>query len=68
MVVSIIGVSVTSCERNFSKLKMIKSYLRSIMNDDRLLTLSILSIKRDYVKKLDFEDIADFASAKVRKA
>ena len=39
------------------------------MNDDRLSALSILSIERDYVQKLDFEDIiADFASAKARKA
>ena len=38
------------------------------MNDDRLSALSILSIKRDYVQKLDFEGIiADFTSAKARK-
>ena len=47
---------------------MTKSYLRSIMNGDRLSALSILSVERDYVQKLDFEDIiADFASAKARK-
>ena len=63
-----IGVSIASCESSFSKLKMTKSYLRSTMSDDRLSALSILSIKRDYVQELDFEDIiADFASAKVRK-
>ena len=38
------------------------------MYDDRLLALSIHSIERDYVQKLDFEDIiTDFASAKARK-
>ena len=37
------------------------------MSDDRLSALSI-SIERDYVQKLDFEDIiADFALAKARK-
>ena len=47
---------------------MIKSYLRSTINNDRLSTLSILSIEREYIQKLDFEDIgADFASTKARK-
>ena len=47
---------------------MTKSYLRSTMNDDRLSALSILSIKREYGQKLDFEDtIADFVLAKARK-
>ena len=37
------------------------------MSDDRLSALSILSIERDYIQKLDFEDIIDFASGKARK-
>ena len=37
------------------------------MSDDWLSALSILSTERDYVQKLDFEDIiADFALAKAR--
>ena len=63
-----IGVSIASKERSFSNLKMIKSYLRSSMNADRLSALSILSLERDYVQKLNFEDIiANFTSAKARK-
>ena len=63
-----IGVSIASCERRFAKLKMIKSYLRSTVSDDRPSILSILSVERDYVQKFDFEDIiANFASAKARK-
>ena len=63
-----IGVSIASCEWSFSKLKMIKPYLRSTMSDDRLSALSILCIERGYVRQLDFEDIvADFSSAKARK-
>lgn len=61
-------VSIASCERSFSKLKLIKTYLRSTMNQSRLTNLSILSIEKDTADKLDFEDvISDFASLKVRK-
>ena len=63
-----IGDSIASCERSLSKLKAIKSYLRSTMNDDRLLALSIRSKEKDCDRKLDFKDIiADFASAKAQK-
>ena len=63
-----IGVSIASNERSFSKLKMIKSYLRSTMNADRLSALSILSLERDYVQKLNFEEIiANFTLAKARE-
>ena len=38
------------------------------MNDDRISALSNFFKERDYVQKLDFEDIiADLASAKARK-
>ena len=38
------------------------------MNDDRLSALLILSTERDYVQKLEFEDIVtDFAMVKARK-
>ena len=61
-------VLIASCERSFSNLKMIKSYLRSTINDDRLSALSIRCVEKDYVQKLDFEDIiADFASATAQK-
>ena len=47
---------------------MIKSYLRSTVNDDRLSALWILFIERDHLQNLNFEDmIAGFASAKARK-
>ena len=40
-----IHVTVASTERSFSKLKLVKSYLRSTMSQERLSWLSILSIK-----------------------
>jgi len=63
-----ISVSVASCERSFSKLKIIKSYLRSTMSDTRLSNLAILSIERERAEKIDFNDImTNFASLKSRK-
>ena len=38
------AISVASCERSFSKLKLIKNYLRSTMSQTRLTDLAILSI------------------------
>ena len=42
-----ICVSVASCERSFSKLKLIKTYLRSTMVKSRLSDLALLSIEND---------------------
>ena len=61
-------VSIASCERSFSKLKLIKTYLRSTMNQARLTNLACLSIERDITEGLNFDEvIKDFASMKVRK-
>jgi len=47
-----ITVTVASGERSFSKLKLIKTYLRSTMLEDRLLDLAILSIENDFANPL----------------
>ena len=61
------AVSVASCERSFSKLKLIKSYLRSTMSQARLDGLSILSIEHEEAKALDFSIIINnFAKKKSR--
>lgn len=61
-------VSVASGEHSFSKLKIIKNYLRNSMNQDRLNSLAIVSIENDVAKSIDYNDIIDeFAAAKARK-
>ena len=42
-----IAVSIASCERSFSKLKLILSYLRASMGQGRLCDLALLSVERD---------------------
>ena len=63
-----VPVTVASAERSFSKLKLLKSYLRSTMSQERLNGLVILSIENEMLEKLEFENIIeDFASQNARK-
>lgn len=61
-------VTVASAERSFSKLKLIKNYLRNSMNQDRLSNIAILNIEKNKTQNLDINKIIDnFANIKVRK-
>ncbi|XP_065664641.1 uncharacterized protein LOC136086277 [Hydra vulgaris] len=63
-----ICVSVASCERSFSKLKLIKNYLRSSMGQSRVSDLAILSIESDMVKDINVDEVIDrLAALKTRK-
>ena len=64
-----ISVAVASTERTFSKLKLIKSYLRSTMSQKRLNELAILSIeKKKILENLEYKNlISNFASQKARR-
>lgn len=60
----------TNCtsERSFSKLKLIKNRLRSSMTQDRLNSLSIISIESDLLRKISYSEIInEFAEKKARK-
>ena len=60
-------ISNVTGERSFSKLKLIKSYLRSTMGQDRLHSLALFSIECELVREINFKDIIEqFASAKTR--
>lgn len=61
-------VTVASGERSFSKLKLIKTYLRSTMSQERLSNLAILSIENKMTQTINFDDVIEnFASIKSRK-
>lgn len=63
-----VPVIVASVERSFSKLKLLKSYLRSTMSQERLNGLAILSIEKEMLENLEFESIIeDFASQNARR-
>ena len=63
-----IAVSIASCERSFSKLKLILSYLRASMGQARLSNLALLSIERETLEKINFDNVIDqFVTAKSRK-
>jgi len=53
-IVLTIPVTVASGERSFSKLKLIKTYLRSSMLQDRLNGLAMLSIEKGVASELDW--------------
>ena len=55
-------VSSVTCERSFSKMKLIKTYARNTMGDERLSDLGVLAIEKEL--NMDFEKVIDvFAKA-----
>jgi hypothetical protein len=61
-------VTVASAERSFSKLRLIKNYLRSTMAQERLRNLSLLSIEANAAETMDTDQVIDeFANAKARR-
>ena len=61
-------ITVASTERSFSKLKLIKTYLKSTMNNDRLFYLLISSIECDLLDSAGVQQLVnDWAKMKDRK-
>ena len=61
-----ICVTSAECERCFSALKRIKSYLRSSMTEERLVDSASISIERDFAQEMSIEEIIDQFSASDR--
>ncbi|PNT75055.1 hypothetical protein BRADI_1g27024v3 [Brachypodium distachyon] len=63
-----IPVTVASAKRSFSKLKLLKSYLRSTMTQERFNGLATISLENDVLEKINYEDIIeDFVSRNTRR-
>ncbi|XP_065659040.1 uncharacterized protein LOC136083564 [Hydra vulgaris] len=61
-------VTVASAQRSFSKLKLIKTFHRSTMVNERLSSLAMLSIENEVARTLSYEGIInEFASMKTRR-
>ena len=52
-------VTSASCERSFSALKLIKTYLRNSMSDARVSNLATLHIERSRSRAIDLDDFVD---------
>jgi len=63
-----IPVTVASAERSFSKLKLLKSYLRSTMTQERLNDLAMIALESDMLEKINYERIIeDFISKNAQR-
>ena len=63
-----IPVTVASAERSFSKLKLLKTYLRSTMIQERLNDLAIIALEGELLEKIDYEHIIeDFISKNTKR-
>jgi hypothetical protein len=62
-------VAVASAERSFSKLKLLKNYLRLVMSQERLNGLATLCIEKESLDDIDTDSIInEFASRSVRRS
>jgi hypothetical protein len=52
-----IPVTVASAERSFSKLKLLKSYMRSTMTQERLSGLAKIALENDTLEKINYKDM-----------
>jgi hypothetical protein len=61
-------VTVASAERSFSKLKLLKSYLRCTMTQERLNSLAMIALESGLLEKINYEDIIeDFISKNTKR-
>jgi hypothetical protein len=54
-----VTVTVALAERSFSKLKLLKNYLRSTMSQERLNGLAMCTIEKDILDTIDLNTVLD---------
>ncbi|XP_040072179.1 zinc finger MYM-type protein 1-like [Ixodes scapularis] len=54
-----IPASSTACERTFSCLRRLKTYLRNRMSDKRLANLAVLAVEKTTAKSLELDDVVN---------
>jgi hypothetical protein len=54
-----VPVTIASAERSFSKLKLLKNYLRSTISQERLNGLAMCTIERTILDNIDFNTVLD---------
>lgn len=62
-----IPVSSASCERSFSVMRRIKTWLRNSMSNDRFSNLSLLHIERDLANNITSEEVLNIFAQKSRR-
>ena len=59
------ALTIGSRERSFSAMKIIKTYLRSSMSQERLSSLAVIHVEKNWAQKIDFDRVIDrFGSIK----
>ena len=67
-VVATLPVTVASCERTHSKIKIINNYLRASMSNERLESLIQIAVETDLADKIELSSLVDvFKTVKNRK-
>ncbi|XP_070180517.1 52 kDa repressor of the inhibitor of the protein kinase-like [Littorina saxatilis] len=57
-------ITTCECERSFSRLRVLKNYLRSTMGEDRLVGLALMLVHRNVPE--DVEEVVDTFAARFR--
>lgn len=56
----ILTLSFVNCERSFSKLKIIKSRLRSSIGNEKLEAFMLMSVEKELLEEVNFQEILQY--------